>query len=557
MRFLYLIQSRESKPYQDRQHCLYLTFGKEVEGAIYFPKSTWTTGRNKLYEIAREMAANGDVYDYYVFCDDDVVWKYGSWDELETRVMIDKPQVATPTMIGYPYSSIGRIFMYDACINVFSKKILMETNLLPYSDEFDSKSWWFSQLVLIYRTLYMVSDDDIKWYSHLIYSNIGHSEYPKSLHFDEAIPFLIEKYDIENKYKSLGYNFVNLKNDTIENSLKINVVKHAIILTTINSPTKCVHRIIEWCKEHSNKTEKWELIIVADKKTPVDDYIPLKCKVLTCDIQNKLYPVLSEALPWNHYSRKNIGYVYAIQNGYKYIAETDDDNYFTEKWKICDLKSIPSVISSTSDTWVNIFREYTQQTIWPRGLPFEHKHNVPQHTDASVSTANVAVYQGLVDGEPDYDAVYRLSRSSDDLFTFDDVNGPVAINKNIMCPFNSQNTIWMSCYRYMYLPCTVSFRYTDILRSYVANFGFWKDDKYLAYTPATAIQERNDHNLVKDLEDELPMYKTWHTVAEIGKNLGDNMDLCNFYQELYKVGIVSEKELNIIQIWLTEIQKRV
>ena len=31
-------------------------------------------------------------------------------------------------------------------------------------------------------------------------------------------------------------------------------------------------------------------------------------------------------LPWNHFSRKNIGYLYAIQQGARVIYDTDDDN---------------------------------------------------------------------------------------------------------------------------------------------------------------------------------------------------------------------------------------
>jgi hypothetical protein len=52
----------------------------------------------------------------------------------------------------------------------------------------------------------------------------------------------------------------------------------------------------------------------------------LNCIYLDVSSQKKLFPKLSELLPYNHYCRKNLGYLYAIKKGYKIIYETDDDN---------------------------------------------------------------------------------------------------------------------------------------------------------------------------------------------------------------------------------------
>jgi len=46
---------------------------------------------------------------------------------------------------------------------------------------------------------------------------------------------------------------------------------------------------------------------------------------LSVSDQMELFPTLSEVIPWNHYGRKNIGYIYAIKSGAKRIWDFDDD----------------------------------------------------------------------------------------------------------------------------------------------------------------------------------------------------------------------------------------
>ena len=90
-----------------------------------------------------------------------------------------------------------------------------------------------------------------------------------------------------------------------------------VIITTINSPTEAIRRHIA--------NPDYDVIIVGDKKTP-DSYKDEDCIFLDVKTQKELFPVLSELIPYNHYGRKNLGYLYAIQQDYKVIYETDDDN---------------------------------------------------------------------------------------------------------------------------------------------------------------------------------------------------------------------------------------
>ena len=109
--------------------------------------------------------------------------------------------------------------------------------------------------------------------------------------------------------------------------------------------------------------------------------------------------------------------------------------------------------------------------------------------------------QFLADGDPDVDAIYRLLFKEPLDFT---QRPPIALAKGTWCAFNSQNTLfYRDAFALLYLPCHVSFRMTDIWRSFVAQAALWADGKQVVFRSPTVVQERNQHDLMKDFRDEL------------------------------------------------------
>ena len=86
-----------------------------------------------------------------------------------------------------------------------------------------------------------------------------------------------------------------------------------IVVTTINYPTPQLRKLAE--------IPGWHLVVVGDKKTPEDWHLE-NCEYLSPSRQLELGYELAKALPWNHYARKNIGYLYAIERGAKIIYDT-------------------------------------------------------------------------------------------------------------------------------------------------------------------------------------------------------------------------------------------
>jgi hypothetical protein len=183
------------------------------------------------------------------------------------------------------------------------------------------------------------------------------------------------------------------------------------------------------------------------------------------------------------------------------------------------------------DGFVNLYKIYTDSHIWPRGIPPNHSSIkiIPELSDLKTDM-KIAVIQGLVNNDPDVDAYYRININSNS-FNFDkNENIDVILDKYSVCPFNTQNTFWTdsSMFYAMYLPVTVTFRYTDILRGFVALYQLWKNNKTIKFTFPTAIQERNIHDLNKDYESEISMYNT----AELVINLLNNNKNATL-QEIY------------------------
>jgi hypothetical protein len=128
-----------------------LCYRDPIRGALFLPESTWTEGRNALLRQARESKIQ---FDYYVFCDDDIIFQNGGWLEFEELLRKWRPAVAAPL---YPVRAhentemdVFTVYSFDAIFNAFHSDIIDDEVILPYFQEFDSKSWWFSQLFVIH-----------------------------------------------------------------------------------------------------------------------------------------------------------------------------------------------------------------------------------------------------------------------------------------------------------------------------------------------------------------------------------------------------------------------
>ena len=174
-------------------------------------------------------------------------------------------------------------------------------------------------------------------------------------------------------------------------------------------------------------------------------------------------------------------------------------------------------------------------------------------------TVACPIQQGLADDNPDVDAIYRMVLPLPIKFLERD---PIALANQSICPFNSQNTTWFKeAFPLLYLPSYCSFRMTDIWRSFVAQRIAWTCGWSILFHNATVYQIRNEHNIMKDFEDEIPGYLNNSSIMkglnalnllDGVENIYTNLTLC--YEELVRQGVVDAKELALLDCWIQDMQ---
>ncbi|CAO3354045.1 hypothetical protein [Azospirillum palustre] len=298
-----------------------------------------------------------------------------------------------------------------------------------------------------------------------------------------------------------------------------------------------------------------DLVLIGDRKTP--PAVSSAIRLLTVEDQLREFPEFAGLMPFNHYARKNIGYLYAATRGATILFDTDDDNAPTAHWKVPRPDTVGAV---SGKEFANIYRLYSDDLIWPRGLPLDCLQDAQRFEvqERNGDDAAVAVWQGLADLAPDVDAIWRMIYDKEFVFEKKPVSEHVVLDAGTFCPFNSQNTLWMdpSSFIFLYLPWTVTFRFTDILRGYVASFGIWRRGQKIGFSPATVKQERNPHSNFKDFLSEVSMYSLGRTIYDVlaRSNLtGGDTDLLVMYEDLVRAKIVEEKELVSVEKWTEQI----
>ncbi len=126
---------------------IFLTYDEKLDGAIFFPNSTWAEGRNRLLEEALKR----DPYEYYIFCDDDIEFESGGWEQFQDELVKNKPGIAVPifpktinSALKFPKLSTQPFFINDEQLMAFHHDVVKDRLVLPYQTQFDKENWWIS-----------------------------------------------------------------------------------------------------------------------------------------------------------------------------------------------------------------------------------------------------------------------------------------------------------------------------------------------------------------------------------------------------------------------------
>lgn len=333
----------------------------------------------------------------------------------------------------------------------------------------------------------------------------------------------------------------------------------ALVITTIQPPTLGVRSLASSALELDAP-----FIVIGDLKGP-STWHCAGTQYFSYDDQVSLDFALVSVLPANTYARKMLGYLIAASDGADWIRETDDDNLPNNGFFTPVADEVWARVPVTKARWINTYRYFTDRHIWPRGFPldqihesFDHEpsvHHAVQHVSGPI------VFQALADGDPDVDAVFRMTspdRSAVGFLEFD----PLLVPRGSWTPFNSQATTWpRSLVPLMYLPSTCSFRMTDIWRSFVALRLLPGLDANLVITSPIVYQDRNQHNLTSDFRDEIEGYLNYEALVsnlESTSTRGgeENIldDLRALYEGLCSADFLRAEELIMVDAWIQDVR---
>jgi len=294
-------------------------------------------------------------------------------------------------------------------------------------------------------------------------------------------------------------------------------MKTTIVTTTINIPVLLL-RYAQNARYYRHNNV--DFVVIGDRKSPagtaefcagIEQYYP--CAYLDIEAQKKYldrFPRLWEHLRFDSIQRRNIGILLAYENGADLIITIDDDNFVMDQdfvglhSRAGAVHDLPCHGSTSGYLNVCAFLEADHGVqFYHRGFPQKMRWNESgQFTSVQRSTRRVAVNAGFWLDNPDIDALTRMERQPVVRGFKANWSGNIALQPGTWSPFNSQNTALMRDVVPAYFLSPYIGRYDDIWASYIVARIAQHLGDVISFGEPLVRQERNPHDLWKDLDQE-------------------------------------------------------
>ncbi len=298
-------------------------------------------------------------------------------------------------------------------------------------------------------------------------------------------------------------------------------MKVALITTTVNLP-----KVLSLYRMHS----PWDVggvkfFVAGDHKTPVwvHEYCNRVggCLYLEPGEQVARYKKVSELLGWNTITRRNIALLEALRWGADIIITIDDDNiplapsYFSD---FADLFHRPFNGLKVTGEWFD-----AGQWQFPNGKPVVQRgfpqDRVSEGKVGIVTDAKIGLAQGTILGDPDTSAVDRMSQHPLVHHVSELFQSGFVVGDGTWTVCNTQNTAVLRDFAPALLCCPQFGRFDDIFASLICQ-RVMREKEYVTHFGKPFVwQQRNLHDLVKDLKAEMFGMEHITHLAEILDNI--------------------------------------
>lgn len=280
-------------------------------------------------------------------------------------------------------------------------------------------------------------------------------------------------------------------------------MKKIIVTTTINNITESIEKF--------DSMIDWEMMVIGDLKTP-KGYKLKRGQYISPEDQEKIDPLLSDAIGWNSIQRRNFGLLLAYKAGADIVATIDDDNIPLDNWgkNLYINQDVEVDFYETSEDCFDPIGATNYPNLWHRGFPLQ---SLAKRNYKTVSRRKIkpSIQADFWNGDPDIDAICRMEHAPDCQF----LDKYFPLSGNQFSPFNSQNTFLSRHVIPDYFLFPYIGRMDDIWISYyVQSIGH-----QVVYGPATVRQDRNEHDLTTDFNKEIIGYQnSLSLIRDLRKN---------------------------------------
>jgi len=251
----------------------------------------------------------------------------------------------------------------------------------------------------------------------------------------------------------------------------------------------------------------WKTLIISLNETNdnIAHIFILSDKIVYLSIKDQLklsYDIL-KYISMNSYSRKNIGYLFAIEHGAKEIFEIDDNimiknsdyiNYIFNK----TLYERITLCKNNKGEMINPYSYFGLNNIWPRGFRLNSLNKDYNNTYINLASSQInlkpLIYQGLINGESDIDSFFFLTRTEKNskIDIFFPKNYPLIYLPGNFIPINSKNTKYLyDIFPALILPAFLNERLADIFRGYIMQCYAWRNNGTIIYINSNAFNFKN------------------------------------------------------------------
>jgi hypothetical protein len=293
-------------------------------------------------------------------------------------------------------------------------------------------------------------------------------------------------------------------------------LKTTIILPSIRVP----QNVDEWANMLLPETDK--IIVAGNEASPHADIIRCLDRVTNATGVETVYlgpdddrvtkTASYEFIPPNHTTRRNFALLHALIERPDVLVTIDDDNFPLQSTWLAGVKTLLSgepnhrPVLRSPEGWWNAGNLCDPKVVH-RGYP---RTRWTEHDDSHIVTdypnreyARIGVVASLWYGDPDINAAERMVLDPEVV----DVKGSATLQRGTWCPFDSQSTAVHGDIMHMMFMWPGIGRYDDIWSSYLMRAVMDVTGWYVTYGTPAVSQERNPHNLIRDIRDELYGYE--------------------------------------------------